>query len=768
MRLRMRSFALLRMTLGRYLRMSLLSCLLTLYVALHAQTRQMTFPDTSLADVLTAIDEQYPETKIHFVYNQLEKIRVNLDFSASSAEEAVRAAVGHRPIRVTTYGNRLFVEYEQPTLTDVDELDPSPLVIKLRPLPNVDYNYQYAAVQLHPHQTTLRVAGTQLAHVGTAFDLLSYLPGFSIDDPSALIYLDDMPISMLSDLMTWDSDGISSIDYSVNDDRVAYSGKSRVVHIRTLRPSALGWQGQIHSRVAMGYGKNFRQSASADVHRQKWDLVTRLDYDRQGFYQDLRLNEKSIIERYPAHTLRMSAGMNIRLTPAHEVGFRYQYSDLLNTIEQQAEEARMGHFNTGNLTGLGTDRSTWLLNYAPHHDLNVYYRGHTDHWQLRMGGNYYHDGFSLMDDYRFVVRPVVQRNEIKNTLWAVKAEADRKLRRGVLSLGAEYSHTLREDYYLQSDANLQDFTQQAYRQRRQDRISTRLSYLVQQNRVTTEVGVRFENIDAQIRPDKHFFLFASLGYTGQRWQMVGSYAMHSAMPTYGQTNGFAHYNLEMLAVSGNPDLRPSILHQWTLQAQYGHFNFIGNVQTVKDYIAQRIGAYSAGYFLNYDNVPKATMADATLNYSTTIGPWQTQASASIFAQNLKISYTDGTRMFNDPLLRLSWHNQVQLPWGWYGLAELQLHSSGHRGSVWQQHWEQLDLGILKTYKRWNFRLKVEDVFKSNQSATLSYGNNVVYSRRCYADSRRLSLTVKYKFGAQKQNRSYQGVDAGSAERERMQ
>ena len=751
------------------LRVCLLSWLVSLLtIVLHAQTSQMKFPDTSLADVLTAIDEQYPGTKIHFVYNQLEKIRVNLEFSASSAEEAVRVAIGQRPIRVSTYGNHLFVEYEQPTMTDIEEMESYPLFIKLKPLPNVDYSYQYSAVQLHQHQTTLRVAGTQLAHAGTAFDLLSYLPGLTTDDPSVMIYLDDMPISMLSDLTTWDSDDILSIDYSINDDKVAYSGKSRVIHIHTLRPSALGWQGQLHSRFAMGYGKSFRQSASADIHRQKWDLMTRLDYERHGVYQDLRLNEKSLLERYPTHTLRMSAGMNIRLTPTHEVGFRYQYSDLLNTIEQQAEEVRMGQFNSGNFMGLDSVRSTWLLDYAPHHDLNVYYRGQTDHWQMRMGGNYYHDGFSLMDDYRFVARPIVQRNEVMNTLWAVKAEAERRLRKGVLSLGAEYSHTLREDYYLQSDNKLQDFSQQAYRQRRQDRISTRFAYRVQQKRVMTEVGFRFENIDAQIRPKQHLFLFASVGYTGQQWKMVGSYAMHSAMPTYGQTNGFAHYNLEMLAVSGNPDLRPSILNQWTLQAQYGHFNFIGNVQTVKDYIAQRIGAYSAGYFLNYDNVNWVKMADATLNYSNTIGLWQTQATVSVFAQDLKIAYTDGKRKFNDPMLRLSWHNQIQLPWELYGLAELQFHSSGHRGSVWQKHQEQFDLGILKTYKRWNFQLKAEDIFKTGQEETLSYGNNVVYSRKNYADSRRISLTVKYKFGAQKPNRTYQGVDAGNAERERMQ
>lgn len=746
------------------LRVSLLLWLMSvLFTSLSAQTRQMEFLDATLADVLTAIDEQYPETKIHFVYNQLEAIRIRATFSADNAEEAVRAVIGHRPISVTAYRNHLFVEYLAPSAMKEPEEEEHQLFIKLRPLPNVDYNYQLPTYLIHQQQTTLNVSGTPLANVGTAFDLLSYLPGVMVDDPSVIIFIDDMPVSMLSDLTAWDSRDIRSIDYSANDNQVAFSGKNRVISIHTLRLEERGFQGQLHSRLSIGHGVSFRQSATVDVHQQKWDLMARADYERRSVYQSLQLNKKSLLERYPTHTMNLSAGMNYRLSPAHVVGFRYQYSDLLNTIEQHADEALMGQFDPDNVEGLDSARSSWLLDYAPHHDLNVFYRGQTDQWRLRAGGNFYHDGFSLMDDYRLVVRPITQRNEVTNTLWAMKAEAERTLGKGRLLLGAEYSYTRREDQYQQIENH-----QASSRLREQDRWSSIASYALQLNRWTAEAGLRLEYVDAVIRLKQHLFPFASVGYTGQRWQATGSYAMHSAMPTYGQTNGFAHYNLEMLTVSGNPDLRPSIRHQWSLQAQYGPFSFVGNVQYIKDYIAQRVGVYTAGYFLNYDNVSQAVMADAALVYAGVVGQWQTQASVTLLAQNLEKAYTDGVRTFNDPLLLLAWHNQWQLPYGFHALADLTINSSGHRGTIWQKHQGQLDLGLLKTFNRWTLQLKAEDILKTGRSLTLSYGNNVIYSRRSYADTQRLLLSVRYHFGAQKQRQQYEGVNAGNSEKERMQ
>lgn len=730
---------------------------------LSAQNSRLEFRNRTLADALTVLDELYPDTHIHFVYNELEAIRIDTTFVATNAEAAVRAVVSQLPIRVTAYRTHLFVEYlHASSAWQPDESDSYPLFIKLKPLPNVDFDYHLPTYQLQPSMTTLTVAGTPLTQVGTAFDLLAYLPGLMVDDPSVMIYIDGLPVSMLSELTAWDADAIGSIDYSVNDRKALHTTKSRVVNIHTLRHAGQGLQGQLQSRLANGHGLSYRQSASADMHREKYDLMTRLDYERLGVYRDININELPLIEKYSTHTLDLSVGMNIRLNDHHTIGFKYQYMDLLNTIRKTSEEVMLGSFDPNDVSGFENRKSTWILDYAPRHDLNLYYRGEAHDWQFRTGANFYQDGVKLSDDYNPSVTPNLQRNIISNTLWAVMAEAEHPLGKGRVSLGAEYSFTRREDRYLQ-----QSNRNEIKKVREQNRYSARASYLYPIAAFTAEAGLRYEYIDALISLDQHLFPFASMSFNGGGLQVNASYAMHSIMPTYGQTNSFAHNSLEMLTVSGNPDLRPSVSHQASLQAQYGKFYLTGNLQQVTDYVAQRIGIYAAGYFLNYQNVRKATLSDLTLLYSDIIGPWQTQASATLLSQRLKCQYTDGLRTFNDPILQLVWHNQCRLPHAFTALFDVSYSTSGHQGTTWQRHHAQLDAGAVKTLGQWSIQLKATDLFRSATSQTLSYGNNVVYSRRCYADTRRLLLTVKYRFGKQKHSSKYEGVNAGADEMERM-
>lgn len=730
---------------------------------LMAQTRRLEFRDRTLADVLAAIDDAYPDTNIHFVYNALEAIRIDTAYEADGAEAAVRGAIGQLPIRITSYRTHLFVEYQhaQPTWEPEGE-ESYPLFIKTRPLPNVDFDYHLPTYRLRPSLTTLTVAGTELSGVGTALDLLAYLPGLMIDDPSVIFYVDGIPVSALSELAAWDAEAIRCIDYSVNDRNVPHTTKSRVVNIQTLRHSAgRGMQGQLQSRVSQGRGSGFNQSATADVHREKYDLLTRLGYERMGVYGDMLVNSTAWLERYAAHTLDFSAGMNIRLTDHHGIGFKYQYMDVLNKIRKTSDEVMMGSFDPDDVSGFENRRSTWVLDYAPRHDLNLYYRGDVGRWQLRTGANFYQDGVRLTDDYSLTT-PNLQRNIISNTLWAVMAEAERPLGKGRVSVGAEYAFTRREDRYLQ-----QSSFNEVRKIREQSRYSARASYAYPLSAFTAEAGLRYEYIDALISLDRHFFPFIALSFDGGGLHVNASYALHSVMPTYGQTNSFAYNNLEMLTVSGNPYLRPSLSRQTSLQAQYGKFYLTGNLQYVTDYVAQRIGIYAAGYFLNYQNVRKATLADLTLLYSDVIGPWQTQASATLLSQRLSCQYTDGVRTFNDPILQLVWHNQRRLPYAFSCMIDFSFNSSGHRGTVWQRHYTQLDAGVVKAVGRWTLQLKAADLLRMAKSQTISYGNNVKYYRSCYSDTKRLIFTAKYRFGKQKRSSRYEGVNAGKEEKERM-
>ena len=808
-----------------------------------SQQQQLALQEVTLAEALAAIDARYPDTKIHYVFNQLEEIRVSADLAPGlTAEEAVRNVTSGLPVRITAYRNHLLVEaigHDKAQLTGrlVDEqqapvtdaaiqlYDPTDLRLlasgfsngegdftvavdrndviyrithlgyqtlqrqttvgalgdiamytQLRPLENISIGHTQPTYTLQLGISTLHVAGSALAQAGTAFDLLSYLPGWMLDDATNQYYVNGLPVSGLSDLMRLDASQIIRIEYAMDDTHTARAGKGRVINIIT-REGAEGMQGQALTQLEQGRATTLRQGLTADVHRPHYDLMTQLGYEREGIDKKLKLtgmtpNEQAAMnsvkynEQYATHGIDLLAGMNIRLSGRHTMGFQYRYKEVLNDIEQRASELMSG-LDPDDMEGL--DETDWRLDYKPSHDLNLYYRGAGGAWQWQSGANYYHDGVSVSDIYRPIGstsgnsqhHAISRRNDVDNTLWAIRLDAERAWGAGRLSLGAEYSFTRREDTYHQRESELI-----VNRLREQNRLSLRMGYDRQWQRWAAEAGLRLEYIDIHSRMQT-LYPYASLSYRGEERQVTASYALHSFMPTYGQTNGYTHYNIERINIAGNPDLRPSTRHQVSVLAQSGHLTLTGTAQLIEDYIAQRIGATNSGYFLNYENVHRAATFDATLLYARRFGPWQTQASATLLAQWLRCRYTDATRTFDHPIAQLTWHNQWQAHWGVTAMLDMHYSTSGHRGTTWQRQQGQLDLGAARTWGAWTLRLRAEDLLHTTHSQTLSYGNNVVYDRRCYADAQRLVLTVKYSLGSQKPARKYQGVNAGAAEMERM-
>ncbi len=52
--------------------------------SLTVSAREMIFKDVSLADVLIVLDEAYPESDLHFVYDELEDFKVTKRVVSSS------------------------------------------------------------------------------------------------------------------------------------------------------------------------------------------------------------------------------------------------------------------------------------------------------------------------------------------------------------------------------------------------------------------------------------------------------------------------------------------------------------------------------------------------------------------------------------------------------------------------------------------------------------------------------------------------------------
>ncbi len=729
-----------------------------------ARAQQLEFLNSTLADALTAIDEHYPETRIHFVYNELESLRISAHLSQGvDAEMAVRAVVGELPVKVTAYRKHIFVEHLHTMAQPVTDLflpdNESPSLTIL--LHNVDIEHDIPTIQMHQGQTTLQVAGTTLSQVGSAFDLLTYLPGLAVDDPSAIFFIDGVPISNLSQLTSLDSGQVSRIEYSNNGGHLTRSGKSRVVNIITRLRNEKGVQTRLSSQFSAGHRSSSRQMAALDVHHHRFDLFTQADIEHEGVHKHLTLNQQKRLESYAAYGLDLSAGMNLHFSDNHTIGLQYQYKDILNDIVQTPYEL-LGSIDPGDLTtNLGNRISDWRMHYAPRHDLNAYYRAHGRQWDLRMGASYYQDEISLSDYQYDILQPRHQQNDIRNRLGAVMAEGEYRMGRSRINVSCEYSYTRREDTYRQFDVDLR-----SWRYRRQHRASGLVSYGYLSDRWNVEAGLRGEAIHV-FELEKYLYPFVSLSVSGNRGSFSASYALHSALPTYAQTDSYMHYNIEQLSVAGNPYLQRARQHQFSIQAQQGDFLLQGNYMHVTDYIAQYIDTRVERFSLNYKNVPQASVLDLSLLYTHTLGRWHTQASVSLYAQWLQCEFSGVTQSFNSPVATVVWHNQVRLPWQLTALSDLSASTNGHRGTVWQESSAQFDLGLNKSLGRWAFQLRVIDLLHTARQNTTSYGNDVTYTRHCYADRQRISLSLRYQFGSQKLQRTYQGVNAGAAERERM-
>lgn len=92
-----------------FITLLLLSTVLTLF----SQTYKYSFRSIPIAQALVQMMREHPELNVTFVYNDLEKYRINADVSADSPVDAIRQLVRHNPISVITADGNIFVEAMQ-------------------------------------------------------------------------------------------------------------------------------------------------------------------------------------------------------------------------------------------------------------------------------------------------------------------------------------------------------------------------------------------------------------------------------------------------------------------------------------------------------------------------------------------------------------------------------------------------------------------------------------------------------------------------------
>lgn len=79
-------------------------------VASRAESLSYVFSSTPLAQALSRISAEHPETEINFIYNELESYRTSANVDAVDVYDAVRQAVGFNPVAVSLHDGVVYVE----------------------------------------------------------------------------------------------------------------------------------------------------------------------------------------------------------------------------------------------------------------------------------------------------------------------------------------------------------------------------------------------------------------------------------------------------------------------------------------------------------------------------------------------------------------------------------------------------------------------------------------------------------------------------------
>lgn len=736
-------------------------------VSLWAQQDALRFHNVSVADALTSINEHYPDNSIHFVRNELDTLRITtVSIKGQDVLDDITRIIDHFPISLKIFGNHIFVEYKHdktmpgniPFLSSSAEED----IAFARILQEVMVSQSYPQLDMDGSMMSLRIADTPLSLAGSASDLLYYLPGIQLEAPGTMIRIDGKPVTSYSELAELDSEEVERIDYT---DQPQFSSRQHtVINIHTNRRHEDGYGIHMASQYSQGIRGRAMQLVKTNVRQGEWELQASGTYRYDGILKKLSVNQSKFEDSYEQNSFHLNLGSEYRLSPCLTLGVQYQLLSMLNPVRQKRDnlifnfdEHNMSWVsNLSNLQSMQSIRD-WQLDYQPMHDLNVYLKSRLGRWEVNAAGSFYHDGVNLSELDLTQLVADHRSNNILNTLWAMKVEANRPLWHGYLQMMAEYGYTDRQDIYHRSD-----MIPTSSLLRRQQRWSGSMAYRRQIRRVNATMGLLLEHIDTY-RDFQHAYPFANLSYLGQEVRFTLAYAMRSSMPTYGQTNGYTYHNIEMLGVEGQPNLMPSLSHHLTLKTQI--HNFVGQIgwQKVTDFIAQSIESKNGEFVVNYRNIDAANLYSAMLNYHHSLRHWSSQYTVTLQTQQIE----DDGQSFNQPIFGLQWNNQWQFPYGITAMLNASYHSSGHEGTIWNDQTGQVGFSLVKEARNWTLQLRADDLFRTSSMRTIYYGKDSEYSRRCYADNQRIQLTLRINLGTLSRKNMSLPVSAGRAERERL-
>lgn len=644
------------------------------------------------------------------------------------------------------------------------------------------------------------VANTMLSTLGTADDVLDYIPLVVKDGMSYSVFGHGTPIFYINgrkmrdpyELVRIPSGDIISIEVITNPGAQYPASTSSVIKIKTRLPVGEGWSGTFVSEYRQGHRPTFNDLVSLNYRKEGLDIFAQFSFAK-ATSQDVNDSYMMIkTDRTWKHyasedinnlskRLSFTAGTNYVFNARHSAGIRYTF----NTVPESSVSGVRNSESYEN--GILADRIRSYITIgndnSPSHLVNAYYIGTINSIGINLNVDYLsrQSGSSLLNEEASELgqsRMVTSESMVKSRLIASKLFFEIPFLDGNLAVGAECSYTDRHDNY----DNKENLVKNGNTHLINTNVAPFLEYTRKFSFGNTSIGVRFEHldfdyyengrrIDGQSRRFNHIYPSVAWSHRFGEFQVQSAYNLYTSHPSYSELSGNVTYANRYQHQTGNPYLKSGVNHNVSVTAMWNYVTLNAGYDDKRDAIMQYMYVSDdepSVSILTYENVPSIKSAFAYLSIRPVFGVYRPQLMLSFTKQWFSMESVGRRVSLERPLYAVRLNNILMLPCDW--MLNI-VGAIGSKASV-QNHTERrLSVGCSAVVYKWFFKkslqvsVAVNDIFHTTKYDIDYYLNCARGWQYSYSDSRRFVVGLRYNFNAAKSK--YRGQGAGQSEKDRL-
>ncbi len=638
------------------------------------------------------------------------------------------------------------------------------------------------------------IAGSNLADLGTALDVLAQLPMIKVADNAVSvigksdveIYIDGRPMRDGEELRQLLSSNMKTVELLMAPGAAYASTTGAVLKITTRRNFAAGLSFTDRLQIQ---------------RRRKWSVMDYLNLSyRVGSWEifaDGTINRNNSLNRGTTTNSLVYDGAATTVGASQRNMFSATAGVVRGGINYVKGPQSFGAYyrynpERGDFNNSGSE---WL-NDSPAigREIGKRIRAHSHlaslYYENRFAGKYllHFDGDfrrsvennRVATTYPETAVPAVNSTDRRlSTLWAGKLSLNFPLWSGEFTAGMQDSYTRTSLDYRMLNAAVGEYIPSSLTDARQVSAALFATWARTFGRFSLSAGARYEYVDYDFRVngrrdgdvsrrDHLLTPDLSLGYAfNDEAQLSLSYKPATVKPPYSQLTGSLSYVGSHEIEGGNPGLRDEKMHDIQLFGMWKGFMFQADYTRALStyaFVKQPYPADNLQLIMHPVNIDVSALT-LYLVWSKSVGRWWTpNVTAGMYRQWLRL----GNNRYDKPIFSYYFDNTFSLPRGWLITANISGSSQGDmHTNRFGASWFTMDASVGKTFfgKSLTVKLTATDIFHTADNDWTMNTCGVFVDKRQSYDRRGLSLDIIYTFRPRKS--SYKGTSAAPAELKRL-